>query len=86
MLHYVQNYVDACKACQVRDSVNILPSGYLQQIVKHNFLDAGSLDHLRPFHQTANGEQYLTVAVEKVSIFVVVRAVRNTNFWLKRSC
>lgn len=44
MLHYVRNYVETCKACQLRKTSNSCPRGYLQQIVKYGLLQAWSLN------------------------------------------
>lgn len=71
MLHYVRNYAEACKACQLQKTSNSSTRGHLQQIAKHGLFEDWSLEHLGPFHESLNGEKYLVVAVENISRFVV---------------
>lgn len=67
MSRYVKIYIDACETCQNKQSVNIAPTGYLQQVQKYNLSDCWSFDHLGPFDSCPAGEKYLTVAIENIS-------------------
>lgn len=79
MLLYVRNYVEACKACHVLKTVNTNPLGSLQQIMRQEFLEAWSLDHLGSFHQSKSDEKCLLVAVENLSRSAVAKPVKTTR-------
>lgn len=79
MLHYVQNYVDACEVCQQRQFTDVPSTGYIQQIQKFSLLDCWSFDHGGPFHETKEGVKYLTIAVGNVSRYVIAKPVKSTG-------